>query len=115
MKTETLIAAYRQAALRHQSAIEQGRSRTATRAAQRIVELAQKIRLGGPEVKQAFLELLQDEHPAVRSWVAPYALEFAPEQAVPVLKELAAGTFGVPSLAAEVVLERWEAGTLDLP
>ena len=106
---------YRSAVSRYGTAIEAGKSRVANKAFDEIVRLSRQFRLGGPEVQQMFLALLEDKNVWVRFDVATCALEFAPAQAVSVLREIATGPRGPVRLHAETILEQWEAGTLRLP
>lgn len=64
-----------------------------------------------PEVVSAFLSLLDEPDPRVRSSVASMALLIDPERAVPVLEELARQVGGGgASTNAEYMLRKWRSG-----
>jgi hypothetical protein len=118
MKTkapETLLESYRQAAIRHRTALEEGNAKAANRAHDKVVKLSHHFRHGGSDLQEAFIVLLNDENLSVRAWAATHALEFAPDEAVRVLRKIARGPRSLIRLSAEMVLAQWEAGTLYLP
>jgi hypothetical protein len=115
LKTAKTLERYRKAVIRYGIATETGKPKMANKAFDEMVRLSHQFRRGGPEMQQAFLTLLKDENVWVRCDVATCALEFAPEEAVPVLRQIAAGPRGPVRLDAEIILEQWETGTLRLP
>jgi hypothetical protein len=115
MRTAELIERYRKAAIRYGVAIDAGKSRVANKAFDEGLRLSYYFRRGGSEMQRTFLSLLEDENVWVRYKAATYALEFAPSEAVPVLRKIAAGTRGIVCLLAETILKQWETGTLHLP
>jgi hypothetical protein len=55
----------------------------------------------------SFLSLLSAENPWVRYATAAYAMDFVPQRALPVLKELAAAP-KAPGMMAYTTLRNWE-------
>jgi hypothetical protein len=76
-----------------------------------LVSIRQELRQRGAEGRAAILSLMRSNDRGVRLCAAAIALRFAPEQAEPVLKELAVG-LGTISFTAEVTLEEWREGNL---
>lgn len=108
--TDSMVAEYRDAAVRHGSAKT---ARAANAAAEKIAALYREFRQQGEQA--ALLPLLTDPRSSVRSWAAAHALEFAPEQAVPVLEALASGPPGAQRANASMTLREWRAGRLKFP
>jgi hypothetical protein len=105
---ELLVARYQSAARRHGAATT---SIAAKKAADEIATTYRKLRTLGSNATDRLLPLLHDADPSVRCWAAAHALEFAPEQGMPVLQELAAGP-GLVGLNATMTLSEWRAGRL---
>jgi hypothetical protein len=60
------------------------------------------------------LSLLDHPSNAVRAWAAFHALEFAPQEAEPVLEDLSKIP-GIEGLDSEITLREWRKGTLKFP
>lgn len=114
MATE-LVERYREAVIRYGHAIDAGKSKAANKAFDEAIRLSHHFRRGGPEMQRALMALFEDKNVWIRYESATHSLEFAPAEAVPVLREIAAGPPGPVRLLAETTLEQWEAGTLQLP
>lgn len=109
-----LITMYREAALRHGVATEQGNLRRANRHHGEIANIYRELRSRGDHARAALLPLLDDIEEHVRAWVAAHALEFAPERGLKILQRLAQR----PALAgfnAAMTLEEWRSGSLRFP
>jgi hypothetical protein len=79
----------------------------------RSVDAYRELRSRGPEAQRLLLSLLEHENPSVRADAACYALEFAPERALPVLTAME----DLPgNVGAKVVLflDGWRSGRFDL-
>jgi len=64
--------------------------------------------------QRLLLPLLHSAEPWVRSWAAAHGLEFAPEQAAPVL-EVLSGKNGFVAFGARMTLKQWREGKLTFP
>ena len=73
-----------------------------------------ELRARGKTAQNALLPLMTDPDDAVRGWSAAHALEFAPEQAEPVLTALA-DSRGVSAFSAKMTLREWRKGNLSFP
>ena len=109
---DSLVARYREAAIRHRLA---NTSREANKAAAEIAGIYRELRQRGSTALERLLPLLQDQDASVRGWAAAHALQFAPQQAIAVLEELAAGPFGPLRASASMTLREWRAGRLQFP
>ena len=82
--------------------------------ARRAAAIYKELRPRGLDAQRALLPVLRDPDPGVRCWAAIDSLEFATDEAVPVLEYLV--PFGVPiGLSAEIALKRWRSGDPDFP
>jgi hypothetical protein len=108
---ELLVARYQSAARRHGAATT---SIAANKAADEIAAIYRELRTRSSNATAGLLSLLHDADPSVRGWAAAHALEFAPEQGIPVLQQLAASP-GLVGLNAEMTLSEWRAGRLRFP
>jgi hypothetical protein len=104
---EQLVQDYEQAAIAYEQSIKAANSRAANRATDRVSSAYRELRRR--EAETHLLPLLKSENDCVRSFVAADALEFAPEQGVPVLEELASRP-GRRRTPAEYALREWRAG-----
>lgn len=109
---ESLITHYHDAARRHGRAKS---ARAANKAAGELAAIYRELRQRGSDATGRLLVLLRDADPSVRCWVAAHALEFAPEQAVTTLEELAGGPLGPIRASASLTLREWRAGRLRFP
>jgi len=71
-----------------------------------------ELRRRGSE--SALLVLLESKDEGVTAWAGAHALEFAPEQAEPVLAKLAESP-GLLGFGAQITLREWRAGRLTFP
>ncbi len=74
----------------------------------------QVLKSHGSKGQEAFVALLGDESPHVRTWVASQLLALGDERGIPVL-EASAEAGGIGGLDSEMVLREWRAGTLKPP
>lgn len=107
------LEAYVDAAIRHTSATMGGNFKLANKA-HAIAAIYRARRARGLAAQLELLPLLQHETTGVRTWTASHALEFAPEQALPVLEELASDE-GIIGFNAQTTLSEWRAGRLIFP
>lgn len=109
---DELVQEYEQAAVAYGQALAAANHRAANRAHDRIASAYRELRSRAEACQ--LLPLLKSEDLNVRSIVAAHALEFAPEQGEPVLRDIAAR----PSrrrTPAEYALKAWREGTLKFP
>jgi hypothetical protein len=109
---EALVQEYEQAAMAYGQALEAADHRSANRAHDRIAAAYRELRRRAAASQLLPLLNSADEH--VRSCVAAHALEFAPQQGEPVLREFA-GRPGRLRTPAEYALKAWREGTLEFP
>ena len=110
MTSDRLLEAYRQAATIHGEALEVGNARRCNKAYGELSRIRRELRRLGPEHLRKLLTLLDDENVAVRRSAAADALDFAPEEGLRVLREIAGGPETMVQFDAEMILTRWEAG-----
>ncbi len=109
-----LVTMYREAALRHGAATEQGDQRRANRHHDEIACIYRELRSRGDQARSALLPLLDDIEEHVRAWAGAHALEFAPERAVKMLQRLAQRP-GLVGFNAAMILQEWQSGSLRFP
>ena len=112
---QELIESYRAAAQRHATASASGRHRVANRNFDSLATLYRELKSRGDPGRNALRSLLRDAVSAVRMWAAAHSLEFAAEEAEPVLLALATGAPGPLRLSAEMTLRQWQKGQLKFP
>lgn len=112
---QTLVREYREASVVAGKASFDGDYKTANRNAETVINICRELRRRGREAQNFILPLLNDEDLNVRTMAAAHALEFAPEQAEPVLLELTNLGPGLHRLEAKIALEQWRNGTLEFP
>ena len=108
-----LVTNYASAAGMHGKATREGNSDLANRSYEELASVYRLLRDEGE--RERLLPLLSDADPAVRSWAASHALEFAPEQGVAVLNALASGPPSPERLSAQMTLKEWKKGNLKFP
>ena len=108
-----LVARYASAAALHGKATHHGDSDLANRSYEQLANIYRSLRERGE--RERLIPLLEDADPAVRSWAASHALEFASERAVSVLTALAAGPPSPERLSAQMTLQEWRKGHLKFP
>ncbi|MEM9489709.1 MAG: DUF2019 domain-containing protein [Myxococcota bacterium] len=109
MTIDPLIAAYREAATIHGDALEVGDAPRCNAALDEVERIRAELRDTDPDYTHKILALLDDSNCAVRSCAAVDALDFAPEEGLRVLREVAAGPLGMVQFGAEMMLEKWAA------
>jgi hypothetical protein len=107
-----LCALFRDRACSHGAAISRGSHRAANRAHDDLHQIALELRRRGET--ESLASLLSDTEVATRLWAAKYSLDLLPSHAEATLEALAAGEPGPIRLTAEVTLEAWRRGDLDV-
>lgn len=110
---EELLRLYETAAREHGEALDKSNPETANRAHDLVTAIRHELKERGSEM--ILVPLLRSPEGRVRSWAATHLLEIAPDEAVPVLEDLANGERGYLRLGSEMVLKEWRAGRLRLP
>ena len=111
---ESLVQAYTIAAAKHGQTADDPNPETSNQQAEVIEGVYHELRERGREAQLHLLDLLDHSNPDVRLWAASHALEFAPDQGEPVLKELMDGG-GWAAVTAEITLQVWREGNLVFP
>jgi hypothetical protein len=112
--TDQLVAKYREAAAVHGGGELREDTPITNRSADTIAAVYRELR--HREAEAALLVLLDDPNPAVRSWAAAHALEFAPSEGETVLQALADDDdLALIGFTAKITLEQWRAGRLLFP
>jgi len=112
LSTDEVVARYVEAASEHASGTESGDVERTNSASDAAVAAHVELQRRGAE--RVLLALLDHPEPGVRGWAGFHCLEFAPDQAEPVLEELAQQD-GLVAFTAEMTLERWRKGELSFP
>ena len=112
--TERLVEEVKARSAKRGHAMREGPAREANRQFDILVAIHQEIRARGLEAQRQLLSLLKDPEPATQCWVAIYALEFAPEEAEPVLEEIRRTQKNFMGSEARGALEKSREGTLRL-
>lgn len=107
---DDMVAAYREAAIRHGDGQESGNAARCNAALDDLERVRADLRRQGSEGIARMRALLDDEERSVRCCAAVDALDFAPEDGLRVLRDVANGPLGMIRLGAEMVIEEWEAG-----
>jgi len=111
---DELLAAYRDAATTHGTAMKSGDYKAGNKAADLIAAIYSELRRRGEDAQRALLPLLRDDNPNVRGWAASHALEFAPVEGEAVLRSMST-LGGLTGLSAKTTLSEWEKGRLRFP
>jgi hypothetical protein len=109
-----LLEEYSHAAFLYGEALELGDTNRANRDHKQVSRIYAELRTRGRDAQSKLLDLLGHPNPSVRCWAAVHSLEVSPEQAEPVLAEIAANGPVPLCLSAEVLLSEWRRGTLRL-
>jgi hypothetical protein len=104
-----LLALYEKSAIEHRRA---SNSIAANKAADVVAAVYRELRRRGEQA--LLLPLVRSPRPEVRSWAAAHALEFAPEQGVPVLEDLSNEPRSL-GFSAKMTLKVWREGNLRFP
>jgi hypothetical protein len=114
MKTsEQLTDAFAEAVIAQDRCIEQGDARAGNRHAKVYVSAGKQLLANGDPAIEIFCRLLNHPSAAVRVEAAAFLLKSRTEQAVAALKPIAQGK-GVPALGAQMTLQRYERGELEI-
>jgi hypothetical protein len=111
LPTEELIEKIRTLSAERWPAIYAGKPKEANRMYDLLVAIRAELRARGSQALRQLLKLLDDPDPGTRCWVAGSVLDFAAEEAEPVLAEIAKNAGGLVGFSAERTLEQWRAGT----
>lgn len=111
---DQLVGAYREAAMRHGEATENGDHEEANRSAEIVLSVYSELRRRGPAAQIRLLSFLADEAPGVRLWAASHALDFSPAEGARTLQELVSSERLI-GLSAKTTLREWREGKLRFP
>jgi hypothetical protein len=106
MEVSELIERFIQAAHGYEEELERPSARRANRHTATGDRIVEELKRRGAE--QALLGLFDHPIPIVRSKAATYALDFAPEAAVPVLEDIENNLRGYPAVHAMTSLLMWK-------
>lgn len=112
--SESLVVQYKDAAMHHGLATQAGDFETANAQYEIIAAVYRELRSRGSKAQIGLLGLFTDRNPDVRLWASTHALEFAPEQAEPILRDLMRSG-GLVGFNAEMTLTEWKDGNLIFP
>jgi len=98
----------------HGAATKEGEYERANAAHDVVLDAYRKLRAAGDEGIRALQELMEHHNDSVRCWAATHCLPTAQAKAEAVLMDLAEG-MGAIAFTAEIVLEEWHKGTLEVP
>jgi hypothetical protein len=114
--TEELVEKIRLLSAERWRAIYAGKPKEGNRMYDTLIALEKELRARGSAAQRQVLKLLDDPDPGTRCWVAAAVLDFAPEEAVRVLTELAAvPNNGLVGFSAEWTLKQWKEGIFHPP
>jgi hypothetical protein len=111
---EELVAEYAKYASEHGQATEVGDYRKTNRAYDKAIKLYLQIEEQGGLVHPLFKEMLYSSDPGVKVWAATHCLKNFPEEAEAALVEVGKTPNSLVAFSAEMVLEEWKKGTLNL-
>jgi hypothetical protein len=114
MPCSSLIQLFAEAAAANIRAWEDANPQLANKAYDVQANVYRELRSRGIEAQRALLSLLNDPEPYVRCSAAAYALEFAPQDAEPVLQALRP-LRGFVGHDAGMTLDVWRKGELRFP
>lgn len=103
----SLIDEYVELAKLHGLALSGFDHKKANRLHSRIMKVHRELLALGPDARSGLLGLLEHPDMSVRCWAASQSLEFAPERAEPVLRQLATEGPLPFNMSAETVLMGW--------
>ena len=106
--------AYVRAAVAHGAAIDRGDSKKANAAHAKLMYALEKIRAASDRGLSVLTVLLVHEDPSVRCWAATHTLPLDEKAAITTLTQLTSEPSMV-GFGAEMVLEEWKAGRLNVP
>lgn len=108
------VDGYRSYAEKHGVATNEGDYKVANKSHDKLLKALKKIRSFGEEGSLALLSLTDDDNDSVRCWAATHSLTFNEEKAEKTLQDLTLKG-GPISFNAEMVLDEWRKGTLEIP
>lgn len=112
--TNSLIDTYLQNAIEHGKATDSGNHKKANKYHDELIKTFKKLR----EEENSWVSLLENlmkhDNDHVKCWAATHLLSEIEAKATKVLEELKNGN-GISSFNAEMVLDEWKNGTLQLP
>jgi len=111
---DELIDLYKIAALNFEKAQNKSHYRIANKNQKIISSVYRELRNRGKDAQIKLLTLLENDSPVLKEWVSAHALEFAPEQGIPILEELIK-LRGFVGNSARITLEMWRRGELQFP
>ena len=114
MKTpQELIGAFAAAVIAQDECITRGDPREGNRHAKRYRGAAKELLSGGEAAIETFCGLLNHQTPGVQAAAAAFLLKVRTERAVATLRPIAKG-HGLTALGAQMTLERYERGELEI-
>jgi hypothetical protein len=113
MTSEQLTVAFAEAVIAQDRCIEKGDPRAGNRYAKAYIAAGKQLLAGGEAAIEVFCSLLRHPSPGVRAEAAAFLLKSRTEQAVAALRPIAQGK-GVAALGAQMTLERYERGELEI-
>jgi HEAT repeat protein len=109
-----LVDAFAEAAEKRGAALANGSPDIANREFDRCVEIYRSLKRTGLAATDALLALLERKNLDVRLAAASLLLEFHPERAETVLRDLSTER-GLVGFTAQMTLEEWSAGRMSFP
>jgi len=113
MTSEQLTRAFAEAVIAQNRCIEKGDARAGNRHAKVYVSAGKQLLANGEAGIEVFCSLLSHPSSAVRVAAAAVLLKSRTEQAVATLRPIAQGR-GLSALEAQMTLERYERGELEI-
>lgn len=110
---EELTGDFAEAVIAQDRCIEQGNAREGNRHAAQYIAVAREILARGDPAIEVFCSLLNHSSVSVRATAAGYLLRSRTERAVAALRPIAEGR-GLAALGAQMTLERYERGELEI-
>ncbi len=111
MKIEKALKNLKEAAIDHANATEEGNHKLANKSYDVIVKEVKNLK--NEDALDYLLKLLNNPNVGVRLFSATFLLPHYEKEAVSILKDIAKRT-DIHSLDAEMTLEEWNKGNLDL-
>lgn len=110
--TEDLASAFADAARERGEFMAACQPKRANAKFDQMTKLYAELRRRGSDAQRQLLAFLKSENPHVRLYTATYALEFDPEQALPVLERILQSEVGLLKFTARMTLEQWHKGEI---
>jgi len=111
---EELVAEYAKYASEHGQAMEVCDYKKTNRAYDKVIKLYLQIEEQGGLVHPLFKEMLSSPDLGVRAWAATHSLKVSTEEAEATLADIGKTPKSLVAFSAEITLEEWKKGTLDL-